>query len=148
MKKLFILISLALGTAHASDAAKINLIKQIYDNAAQAKDYSIPLNYVTPSFAKELKRVEKVSQNDIDNGTGIACYENQPALLSEDWIDIGFKKAYSVNKQGQVVAQLTYDNHTETVTFIMQCNQDKCLIDDIVDGIGRSKKSLDSDCPK
>lgn len=156
MKKLLAASTLALATltntAYANNELKIKTIKQVYAHASKTNDNSIPHKYATPNFIKQLKRVDKVTQKDIDEGLGIECYEMSPRLLYADWEIAKTQKRYSINKQGQVVVHLKYGNKsyngTEIYRFNLQCTKNQCLIDDVISEFGSGRKNIEDSCPK
>lgn len=163
MKKLLAISVLALATfintAYANDELKIKTVQAIYAHNIKYDNYTIPVKYATPSFAKTLNRIKKVNQHHIDNGNGIACYESNAFVLHPDAWEITkpFKKQFSVNKQGQVVAKLSYKNEygqgAETHHFVLQCTKTECKVDDLItvfdDGDTISHKAeLQQYCPK
>lgn len=156
MKRLLTVSILALATlantAYANNELKIRTMKQVYAHASKTDDNSIPYKYVTPSFAKQLKRVNKVTQKDVEEGSGIECYEMAPRLLYADWEIAKTQKQYSVNKQGQVVVHLKFGNKsyngTETYRFKLQCTKNQCLIDDVIGEFGSSRQHIEASCPK
>lgn len=160
MKKLFLMSIMAISMSNTyanNDDLKLKTIKQIYADANKTNNHAISFKYSTPSFAKMLKRRDKVTQKDIDYGTGILCYESIPFLSHADFSLAKIQKTYSVDKKGRVVVKLKhYDNfnkkfNTETNIFVMQCTKNKCLIDDVFyedDKEGSARTNIEESCPK
>lgn len=163
MKKLLAISTLALATltntAYANNELKIKTVKSIYAHNIKHNEYTVPTKYATPSFAKAINRIKKVNQHHIDNGNGIACYESNAFILHPDTWEITepFKKQFMVNKQGQVVAKLSYKNQysqgTETHHFVLQCTKTECKVDDLITvldngGTFSHKSALQEYCPK
>lgn len=117
-----------MNSAYANDELKIKTVRQIYENGIKNNQYDLPI-YATSDFAKAIKNIEmvvkviengkgEVKKNAIDDG--LDCLNSRPLILHPLSWDITqpFKKTFSVNKKGHVVAKLSYQLNSQNQLFV------------------------------
>ena len=139
MKKLFLLLGMAVFSANATatstlDQAKLNTVAKVYQTRNLYK-------YSTPDFKKLLAKKEKYDKStSCDDCIGHDSWIDGPA--AQDFPDSINPKFKLVNDK--VYATFLFFDEKVTIKFSLECNEnEQCLVSDFITAEGDSyKKSI------
>ncbi len=137
MKK-FLIVVLGLFSINISIAKNIspsesqvkNLFDQFFNEYDKGED---DLNYRMQTdqfFTSSLKRSQELCD-----------FEADPFIEAQDW----YRLKYQIQKltKNQVTLKINNGGHEIVKTFLLDCDSDKCLIDDMLDDKGTSFKEAE-----
>lgn len=136
--------------SEAMDSLKVGVVQAVYQNVARGTEEVVALHsFATPKFKSALEQFYSVSEKN-ENCTE-AIYQIHIVEGNGYGVEEAINANFIVNKQnGNVISHLMMpDGNQSVVQFAMQCENDYCLIDNVIDKNGKHSaiESIQMLCP-
>ena len=122
------------------DQLKLNTIKKMYaENLKHQSGNETLYHYATDQFKSLMDLSNEYTRTNQD-----ICGYNEDLLMNSQ--DPDYSKTdyqYSVNSSGQVVVKLP---SKQEITFDLQCQDNSCQINDVLNGTVSISKAIETDC--